>query len=118
MPAATSLLLGGGRLPRFQFQSLRAPTKPPFFRDTASSPHVPLRRYCARVGPRPLAPVSALSVPVTAAASPPGVEEDGWVRAAAAAVRFSAKAHSVWRSSKWQGARSRGRGGSCQEEKW
>ena len=87
MPAATSLLLGGGRLPRFQFQSLRAPTKPPFFRDTASSPHVPLRRYCARVGPRPLAPVSTLPVPVTAAASPPGVEEDGWVRAAAAAVR-------------------------------
>ncbi|KAG2536776.1 hypothetical protein PVAP13_9NG220000 [Panicum virgatum] len=86
MPAATSLLLGGGRLPRFQFQSLRAPTKPPF-RDTASSPHVPLRRYCARVGPRPLAPVSALPVPVTAAASPPGVEEDGWVRAVAAAVR-------------------------------
>ena len=91
MPTATSLLLGGGRLPRFQLQSLRAPTKPPFFRAPTSSPHVPLGRCCARAGPRPLAPVSAsaLPVPVTAAAPPPGVEEDGWGRttAAAAAVR-------------------------------
>ncbi|RLN39932.1 DUF21 domain-containing protein [Panicum miliaceum] len=90
-PPATSLLLGGCRFPRFQFQSLRAPTKPPFFRGPSSTPPVPLRRCCARAGPRPLGPVSAsasaLPVPVTAAAPPPGVEEDGWGRAAAAAVR-------------------------------
>ncbi|CAL4926100.1 unnamed protein product [Urochloa decumbens] len=88
MPAAssaTSLLLGGGRLPRLQFQSLRAPTKPPFLRGPAASPPVPLRRCRSR----PLAPASAsaLPVPVTAAPPPPRVEEDGWRGAAAAAVR-------------------------------
>ncbi|CAL4943111.1 unnamed protein product [Urochloa decumbens] len=89
MPAAssaTSLLLGGGRLPRLQFQSLRAPTKPPFFRGpNASPPPAPLRGCCARArSPRPLAPASALPVPATAVPPPPRVEEDGW---RAAAVR-------------------------------
>ncbi|CAN6310280.1 unnamed protein product [Urochloa humidicola] len=91
MPAAssaTSLLLGGGRLPRLQFQSLRAPTKPPFFRApaAASSRPVPLRRCAARArGPRPLVPASALPVPATAA-PPPRRAEDGWRGAAAAAA--------------------------------
>ncbi|CAN6282323.1 unnamed protein product [Urochloa humidicola] len=95
MPAAssaTSLLLGGGRLPRLQFQSLRAPTKPPFFRApaAASSRPVPLRGCGARArSPRPLASASALPVPATAAPPPPRAEEDGWrgLAAAAAAVR-------------------------------
>ena len=63
---------------------------------------------------RPTAPQAALSQAQRDAAG----DEDHAARRAAAAVRFSAKAHSVWRSSEWQGTRSRGRGGSCQEEKW
>ncbi|CAN6298632.1 unnamed protein product [Urochloa humidicola] len=92
MPAAfsaTSLLLGGGRLPRLQFQSLRAPTKPPFFRGPAdSSQPVPLRGCCARArAPRPLGPASASALPVPATAStPPPRAEDGWRGAAGAAA--------------------------------
>ncbi|KAF8674451.1 hypothetical protein HU200_048285 [Digitaria exilis] len=91
MPAsATSLLLGGGRLPRFHFQPLRrapAPTKPPFHAPAALSPSVPLRGCCASARPRPLAPVSASSLPVPVTAAPSPRVDDGWGAAAAAAVR-------------------------------
>ncbi|CAD6213542.1 unnamed protein product [Miscanthus lutarioriparius] len=87
--SATSLLLGGARLPRFQLQSLRPPAKPPF-RRPASSPSTPLPRCRASASPRPLSPVSssALALPVSVtAAPPPQVEDDGWVGGAAATVR-------------------------------
>uniref|UniRef100_A0A804M0E6 DUF21 domain-containing protein chloroplastic n=1 Tax=Zea mays TaxID=4577 RepID=A0A804M0E6_MAIZE len=86
--SATSLLLGSRRLPRFQFQSLRTPTKPPF-RRPASSSSTPLPRCRASATPRPLAPVcaSALALPVSVAAAPPPQVDGGWVGGTAAAVR-------------------------------
>ncbi|KAJ1294656.1 hypothetical protein BS78_01G162100 [Paspalum vaginatum] len=91
-PSATSLLLGGGRLPRFQFQSLRAPTKPPFRYCPASSPSVPLRRCRASASLRPLGPASASALPVPATAAPPPRVEDDWRGGAAAALRRAAVA--------------------------
>ncbi|KAL6599538.1 hypothetical protein ACP70R_045675 [Stipagrostis hirtigluma subsp. patula] len=85
----TSLLLGGARLSRFQFQSLRAPTKPPF---RSASP--PLRlRGCGAARPRLLAPApaSASALPLSlTAASPPGVEDGAKWRVAAAVRRVAA----------------------------
>ncbi|WVZ59769.1 hypothetical protein U9M48_009868 [Paspalum notatum var. saurae] len=93
--SATSLLLGGGRLQRLQFQSLRAPTKPPFRYCPASSPSLPLRRCRARLlGPVP-ASASASALPVPATAAPPPRVEDDWRGggvAAAAALRRAAVA--------------------------
>ncbi|KAL6637337.1 hypothetical protein ACP70R_024909 [Stipagrostis hirtigluma subsp. patula] len=85
----TSLLLGGARLSRFQFQSLSAPTKPPF---RSASP--PLRlRGCGAARPRLLAPApaSASALPLSlTAASPPGVEDGAKWRVAAAVRRVAA----------------------------
>ncbi|KAL6893487.1 hypothetical protein ACP4OV_007585 [Aristida adscensionis] len=89
--SATSLLLGGARLPRFQFQSLRAPTKPPF---RPASPSLLLRGGGA-ARPCLLAPASASAsaLPVQpTAATPPGLEDgDNW-KVAAAVRRFAAAA--------------------------
>jgi hypothetical protein len=83
--SAASLLLGGGRLPRLRFQSLRGPTKASIFRRAA------FRLPRAGGRPRPLAPVSASAppLPVAAAPPPPLVEEDGWGRMAPAVRRIA-----------------------------
>nr|CCI55455.1 PH01B001E05.11 [Phyllostachys edulis] len=71
-----SWLLGSGSLPRFQFQSLCAPTK------SLSSTRL---RSCAGAKPHLLAPISASALPqrVTAAPSPVVEAEDDAGRAAA-----------------------------------
>uniref|UniRef100_A0A0E0NXT4 CNNM transmembrane domain-containing protein n=2 Tax=Oryza rufipogon TaxID=4529 RepID=A0A0E0NXT4_ORYRU len=97
--STAALLLASGRHPRLQFQSLRAPTKPPFH-----FPHLLLpsrsssRRCCCVPVPAPApgarsrglpAPVSASALPLRVT-PPPGVEVEGGVGravAAAAAVR-------------------------------
>nr|AAT81753.1 transporter associated domain containing protein [Oryza sativa Japonica Group] len=95
--STAALLLASGRHPRQQFQSLRAPTKPPFH-----FPHLLLpsrsssRRCCCVPVPAPGARSRGLPAPVSASAlplrvtPPPGVEVEGGVGravAAAAAVR-------------------------------
>uniref|UniRef100_A0A0E0KG04 CNNM transmembrane domain-containing protein n=1 Tax=Oryza punctata TaxID=4537 RepID=A0A0E0KG04_ORYPU len=89
--STASLLLASGRHPRLQFQSLRAPTKPPFH-----FPHLllPFRSSSRRVclpGPGArsrslLATVSASALPLRVTPSP-GVEVEGGVGRAAATVR-------------------------------
>ncbi|TVU46287.1 hypothetical protein EJB05_05813, partial [Eragrostis curvula] len=84
--SAAALLLGGGRLPRLRYQSLRAPTNSRFRR--AASPQLP-RGCCAVARPLPLAPVSASALPLPATAvapPPPRAEDDGWGRVAAVAA--------------------------------
>ncbi|XP_006651579.3 DUF21 domain-containing protein At1g55930, chloroplastic-like [Oryza brachyantha] len=80
--STASLLLASGRLPRLRFQSLRAPTKPPF-----PFPHLllPFRASSRRCVPCPAArsrrpAPSALPLGVT---PPPGVEVEGVEGAAA-----------------------------------
>uniref|UniRef100_A0A453M790 Uncharacterized protein n=1 Tax=Aegilops tauschii subsp. strangulata TaxID=200361 RepID=A0A453M790_AEGTS len=95
-PSTASLLLAGSRLPRFQIQSPRAPTKPPY-RSASPSPYRPWLRGVAR---RPLLVPTSASHRVTAAPSP-GVEaadESGRLAAArrvAVALICSALA-AVW----------------------
>uniref|UniRef100_A0A0D9ZA52 CNNM transmembrane domain-containing protein n=1 Tax=Oryza glumipatula TaxID=40148 RepID=A0A0D9ZA52_9ORYZ len=100
--STAALLLASGRHPRLQFQSLRAPTKPPFhfphlLLPSRSSSH----RCCCVPVPAPGARSRGLPAPVSASAlplrvtPPPGVEVEGGVGravAAAAAVRRVAAA--------------------------
>jgi hypothetical protein len=82
--SAASLLLGGGRLPRLRFQSLRGPIKAPIRRAAFPLPSAGARSH-------PLAPVfaSALPLPVTTAPPPQLLEEDGMVRVTTAVRRIA-----------------------------
>ncbi|XP_047090889.1 DUF21 domain-containing protein At1g55930, chloroplastic-like [Lolium rigidum] len=84
-PSTASLFLASGRLPRFQFQSLRAPTKPPYRSASASPP--PSSMWFRGVARNTLLapiPASALPLRLTAAPRPRMDAEDDPDRRAAA----------------------------------
>ena len=84
-PSTASLFLASGRLPRFQFQSLRAPTKPPY---RSPSPSCPWLRGVART--TLLAPISASALPLQLTAAPrPVVEAEVDPGRRAAAMRVA-----------------------------
>ncbi|CAM0873600.1 unnamed protein product [Alopecurus aequalis] len=84
-PCTASLFLASIRLPRFQFQSLRAPTKPPY---RSGSPSCLLLRGVVRT--TVLAPISASALPLRLTAAPrPGVEADAEPARRAAAMRVA-----------------------------